>query len=129
VSAPARRGHAATDPDAADRDLRGRTYAVPFEIVWRAALRLASGTLRGWSVRRADDGDGVIEARVRGLVGAVHDVTIRITLDADAQTRVDAEATAQRPGTDFGRAEARLRRLIQALDRAVAAARRGATAR
>jgi hypothetical protein len=124
-----RPGHAGTAPDAADAGLRGRTYAVPFEHVWQAALRLAGARLRGWSVRSADDHDGVIEVVTRGLAGALHDVTIRITLDEDAQTRVDASAVAHEPRTDFGRARRRLLRFFKALDRAVAGAHRRAAAR
>lgn len=120
------RGRAVSGAQAPDPRLRSRTYAIPFEQVWRAALQLTGGRLRGWRTVSADDHEGVIEAVSRGLGGAEHDVLLRIGLDADAQTIVEAEVTARRPGRDFGRAERRLRRLLSALDRAVAPAARGA---
>ncbi|CAN5893357.1 hypothetical protein BH23GEM9_BH23GEM9_02500 [soil metagenome] len=113
---------AATAADAADPRLRSRTYAVPFEAVWRASLRLAGGGLRGWSTHSADDHDGVIRASASSLLGGEHDIEIRIGLDADAQTVVDATATV-RSGRDFGRARRRLQRFLLALDRATAAPR------
>lgn len=124
MSEAARRGRAATRPDAADPRLRSRTYAVPFDPVWRAALALASGGLRGWSTSAADDHEGVITAASRGITGAEHDISVRIGLDADAQTFVEAEVTARKPGTDFGRSERRLRRFLLALDAAVRPSRR-----
>ena len=53
---------AQTDPTAPDPELRGRTYAVPFEDVWAAAIALANGGLRGCSLKRANDRDGIIIA-------------------------------------------------------------------
>lgn len=114
-----RRGYAATAPTADDTLLRGRTYAIPFEDVWQAALRLASGSLSRWSLRSHDDASGVIRAHTRGVTGATHAITIRIVLDSDAQTRVDAEAEAEGP-RDFGAARRRLLRFFAALDRAAA---------
>jgi hypothetical protein len=116
----AQRGRAASGADAADPRLRSRTYAIPFEDVWQAALRLAGGRLRGWSTVDSDDHEGTITAVSRGLGGAIHDVVVRIGLDADAQTFVEAEVTARKPGTDFGRAKRRLRRFLCALDSAAA---------
>lgn len=114
-----RRGFAATDPEARDPSLRGRTYGVPFEQVWRAALQLAGGGLRRWRVLEHDDEEGVILASATSLAGAVHDIMIRIYLDADAQTRVDATAQAQKPLSNFGRSRRRLRRFFKALDRSL----------
>jgi hypothetical protein len=113
-----RRGSAATAPGAPDPQLRGRTYAVPFEDVWQAALRLAAGGLSRWHLQTHDDGDGVIRARTKGIAGAMHGVCIRIVLDENAQTRVDAEAVAEGP-RDFGAARRRLVRFFAALDRAL----------
>lgn len=124
-----RRGHAVTAPDAADARLRGRTYAIPFETVWQAACTLAGGGLRGWQLASADDHDGIITGTADPMVGAGHDVTIRISLDADAQTRVDAEATARKPATDLGRSVRCLHRFFRALDRATAGAPGPGTAR
>jgi hypothetical protein len=120
MSGGERRGHAASAA-AADPRLRSRTYAIPFEQVWQAALRLTGGGLRGWTAVAANDGEGEITAIARGLSGAEHDVHVHISLDEDAQTVVQAEVTARKPGADYGRAGRRLRRLLTALDRAVAA--------
>ncbi len=78
-----------------DERLRGRTFAIPFEDVWQAALALADGAQRGWTMVSADDQDGIITAEVhRRFPAATDRVILRIGLDADAQTRVDAEAAA-----------------------------------
>jgi hypothetical protein len=121
-----RRGFVETTPDASDRRLRGRTYAVPFEDVWQAAMQLTDGGLFRWSRHEADDQEGVILASTRSLAGAVHHVMVRITLDNNAQTRVDASAQAQKPRSDFGRSKRRLRRFFRALDRKLERAARDA---
>lgn len=106
----------------------GRTYAVPFDGVWRIAVSLADGRLRGWRIETADDGTGVIAAR-RGaaFLRREVEVSIRIGLDENAQTRVDVET---RDGG--GRADARagrravarfFARLDAELERAAEAAR------
>lgn len=120
---PRRRGFVETHPGASDRRLRGRTYPVPFEDVWQAALALTGGGLFRWTRVQADDHEGVILACTKSLAGAVHDVMVRISLDEDGQTRVDASAQARKPLSDFGRSKRRLRRFFRALDRAVAKAR------
>jgi hypothetical protein len=118
---PAERGRAVSGDDATDPRLRSRIYAIPFEQIWKAALSLTGGRLRGWSTVHADDHEGTIAAVSRGLAGAEHDIVVRIGLDADAQTFVNAEVTARKPGTDFGRAARRLRRFLCALDNDAAA--------
>lgn len=114
-----------------DERLRGRTYPVPFEDVWQAALALASGSLRGWSLISADDTDGVIDAVAnRRFPRATDRVVIRISLDDDAQTRVDAEAGAwQDSSLSPRRTAGHLFRFFRALDGAVqqAAAKRRET--
>ena len=122
----------ATSPAAADERLRGRTYAVPFEDVWQAALALASGGLRGWRMLTADDHEGVITAEAeRSFPRALDDITIDVRLDENAQTRVDARAAPRNGRADFGRNARRLGHLFRSLDAEVerAAARRRATAR
>jgi hypothetical protein len=114
-----RPGFAQTSRESDDPALRGRTYAIPFEAVWQAALRLAGGELRGWRVAAADDQAGEILAEARGLFGAMHDIGIEIILDADAQTRVDGRVAA-RSAPDFGRSRRRLLRFFRSLDRALA---------
>jgi hypothetical protein len=114
-------GPVRTGPEALDPRLRGRTYAFPFEDVWQGTLRLVRGKLRGWSLEFADDREGVVNAlvtsRVKWLQGVVE---VRIQLDQDAWTRVDA--TAATPGAfhDFGVNSRRLRHFFQRLDREAA---------
>jgi hypothetical protein len=84
-----------TAPTHEDGRLRGRTYAIPFEDVWQAALALSDGALKGWRVISSDDHDGIITAEAhRRWPAATDRVILRIGLDRDAQTRVDAEAAA-----------------------------------
>lgn len=102
--------HAATAPWHEDPRLRGRTYAIPFEDVWQAALHIAGGGARGWRVVHSDDEAGLITAEVTTLLlRRVHDATIRIVLDEDAQTRVDAFVGSRKGSYDLG-ANARMLR-------------------
>ncbi len=111
------RNVAVTSPLAEDPDLRGRTYGIPYERVWRAARRLAAGGLRGWRIVDADDYDGLIRAEARStLLRRVDDIVIRITLDANAQTRVDARSSSRGARGDLGSNARRLRRFFAALD-------------
>ena len=121
-----RRGYVETTPDASDRRLRGRTYAVPFEDVWQVAMKLTGGDLFRWTRHDADDTEGVILASSKSLTGAIHDIMIRITLDENAQTRVDASAQARKPLRDLGGSKRRLRRFFRRLDRSIARAHRDA---
>ncbi len=73
----------------------GRTYAIPFDRVWKAAIALADGGMEGWRLEGADDGKGVITARRDGaLLRREADVRIEVGLDENAQTRVSLEARA-----------------------------------
>jgi len=128
MSTASGRGVTSTSASSEDARLRGRTCAVPFEQVWQAARNLAGGGLRGWSLRSADDTEGVIRAYVKSLRGAEHDVLIRISLDQNAQTRVDASATSLKPATDFGASTRRIITFFKALDAALARAPRRGTA-
>lgn len=115
-----RRNHAATAQDHWDPRLRGRTYAVPFEQVWQTALALANGGLRRWNVIDSDDTEGVINAESRTFVWRfVDDVRIRISLDEDAQTRVDVESRSRKGRSDFGKNARRVAHYLRALDRKV----------
>ncbi|HEY8485706.1 MAG TPA: DUF1499 domain-containing protein [Longimicrobiales bacterium] len=109
---------AATAPDADDPRLRGRTYAIPFDRVWCAALELASGRLRRWRILEADDREGILQAEARSLLfGTRHEVTISITLDENAQTRVDARAATDARRPDFGSSARKIGAFFRALDR------------
>lgn len=111
---------ARTAADSDDPRLRGRTYAVPFEQVWQAALRLADAGLGGWVLVSADDDAGVINAEATNLLlRRTDDIEVRIVLDADAQTRVDARSASRQEKADLGSNARRLRKFFEALDRAV----------
>jgi hypothetical protein len=107
-----------TDPGSPDPRLRGRTYTIPFEQVWNAALSVADGGLRGWKVVRSDDVRGVLEAEAVGALRRkrVNDVRVRVGLDLDGQTRVDAQMRGRKGSFDLGANRRRLRRFLAALD-------------
>ena len=111
---------AETAPAHRDARLRGRTYAIPFEDVWNAAHALAAGGLPRWRIAAADDDEGVIRAEAVTLVRRkCDDVVIRVALDENGQTRVDARASAREGRGDLGRNARRLDRFFHALDAAV----------
>lgn len=113
---------AATDPEHEDPALRGRTYGIPFDAVWRAALRVAEER-RGWEVVRRDDLEGRIEIEATTLVFKfVDDMEVKIVLDENAQTRVDARSSSRKGKVDLGTNARRLRRFFRDLDREVARA-------
>jgi hypothetical protein len=118
------RNMAFTTPGAADERLQGRTYAVPFDEVWTASLRLVDGGLSGWKLVEADDEEGIIRGLIHGpLRGSESALTLRIGLDADAQTRVDGLSASTVGRADLGANARRLGRFFKALDRALAGAR------
>jgi hypothetical protein len=113
---------AQTDRLSPDAALRGRTYTIPFERVWNAALELAGGGLRGWKVVHHDDQGGHISAVApRRLIGRAADVLVTVRLDADGQTRVDVESTTVAAKRDFGSNRRRIRRFLSALDQKLGA--------
>jgi len=108
---------AETAPEDADPRLRGRTYAVPFERVWQAALAIG-GAWRGWNIVEADDYEGIIRAEATTRIFRfVDDVLIRIYLDQDAQTRVDMRSASRKGVGDFGTNARRIGRFMRKLDR------------
>jgi uncharacterized protein (DUF1499 family) len=116
------RNGARTDRQSPDAALRGRTYAISFDRVWNAALEVCSGAARGWVVTTADDQVGLIQAVTpKRLLGAVADVTVRVTLDENGQTRVDVEAMSRDSTRDLGANRKRIRRFLPALDRKLGA--------
>ena len=111
---------ARTSPDSNDPTLSGRTYTIPFDQVWNAALRLSGGELKGWKIVSFDDELGVIRADVRGRILPLEaNVLISVTLDPDAQTRVDMSALGNHRGGDLGANRRRIRRFFNALDRSL----------
>lgn len=113
---------AQSSADSADQGLVGRTYSIPFGTVWDAARRLAAGGLRGWTMTNSDDIAGILEARVRGLVLRFPaTIVITVSLDRNAQTRVDLSAEGRHRGGDLRANARRIRRFCSALDRALEA--------
>jgi hypothetical protein len=113
---------ALTDRRSPDPALRGRTYTIPFDRVWNAALQLAGGGLRGWRVVHQDDKSGHISAVApRAFIGRPADVLVSVRLDADGQTRVDVESTSRASKRDWGMNRRRIRRLMSALDQKLGA--------
>lgn len=112
---------ARTDARAANPDLAGRTYAIPFVRVWDSAVTLANGGLTGWQVVRSDDREGVVEAQAkRPWLGGAVQVEIQVALDANAQTRVDAAALGSARGSAPGIGARRIKSFFRALDRELA---------
>lgn len=117
------RNVAFTAPGSDDERLQGRTYAVPFETVWQAALSLVDGGLRGWSLTESDDAEGIIRGRARGGLRRTESaITLRISLDQDAQTRIDGLSASRVGRADLGANARRLGRFFRALDRAIVSA-------
>ena len=109
--------HAETAASAEDRRLRGRTYAIPFDHVWRAAC-VQILTARRWTLLVTDDLSGTIEATAVTLIFRfVDDVTLRITLDENAQTRVDMTSRSRKGRGDLGTNARRINAFMRKLDR------------
>jgi len=112
-------GRAETDPSADDPHLRGRTYAIPFDRVWTATLGIVHAHSR-WSVVDADDLAGVVRCESTTLVlRRLEDVFIRISLDENAQTRVDLISRSREDRRDWGSNARRIRWFVKKLDRAL----------
>lgn len=118
------RNRAYTGDEPPDPRLLAREYAVPFAAVWQAALGIA-GASRGWKVVSSDPvtGEIVAEAHTR-LWGFVDDVWIRVSLDDDAQTRVDMTSASRQGKADLGANARRIARFLHELDRRVLAPKR-----
>ena len=111
------RNRAETHPHCQDPRLRGRTYAITFDRVWTSAVQLADGGLRRWRVVEADDEAGVIRAvAVSPLLRRLYDVRVVVSLDEDAQTRVDVLSRARRGRSDWGGSARLIDRFVRELD-------------
>jgi uncharacterized protein (DUF1499 family) len=122
------RNAAETALNAEDARLRGRTYAIPFEDVWQCALELVRSSPR-WTLRSSDDVAGVIQAEARSLLlRRSSDVRIAVSLDADAQTRVEVRSATRDGKADLGSNARRIHRFLRALDRLSARRRARVTA-
>ncbi|HEX8317993.1 DUF1499 domain-containing protein [Longimicrobium sp.] len=111
------RNRAHTRADHPDPRLQGRAYAVPFATVWTAALETATSQTR-WTVTESDPRAGEIVAESRTLLWRfTDDVRIRVSLDADGNTRVDVESASRKGSADLGTNARRIARFLHALDR------------
>ena len=111
------RNHAETHPHSQHPRLRGRTYAITFDRVWTSAMQLADGGLRHWQVLEADDEAGVIRAvAVSPLLRRLYDVRVVVSLDENAQTRVDVLSRARLGRYDWGGSARLIDRFVRELD-------------
>lgn len=118
------RNVAFTSPSATDPRLTGRTYAIPFDEVWQASVDLVDGDLKRWEVTEMDDQEGMIRGIAHGRTKRfTSTITVRITLDRDAQTRVDAMAASRVGRADLGVNARRIHRYFTALDARIEEAR------
>lgn len=102
-----------------------RLYASPFARTWDALLEVARDR-HGWTVERADEEEGVMEAVCRTPVLRFRDdLVVRVALDGDGLTRVDARSASRVGVGDLGTNARRVRRLWRSLDRRLERVRRG----
>ncbi len=112
---------AETDPWSDDPRLLGRTYAIPFEQVWRTCMKFVEERSR-WRLLQADDLKGFIRVRCTTLVFRLEDpLEIRIVLDEHALTRVDIQAGSLNRRLDLGMNVRRVARFFKKLDRLLGA--------
>lgn len=112
------RNAASTSQGSPDPRLRGRTYAIAFDEVWRASMALVDGGLEDWELLDTDDEQGRIRGRARSRIERFTSaIRVQVTLDVDGQTRVDALATSRAGRADLGASARRLHRFFTALDR------------
>jgi len=112
-----RENRAATDAAHHEPGLRGRTYAIPFEDVWQASMTVVGGRLPRWTHVRSDDVTGIILADVGpAFLRPAGDVLIKVTLDENAQTRVDMSTSSRTERWDLGASYRRVSQFYRALD-------------
>ena len=112
---------AQTDPSSDDPRLLGRTYAIPFDVVWHGCMKLVQERSR-WSLVHADDLVGFIRVLCTTMVFRFEDdLEIRIVLDEHALTRVDARSCSRKNRADLGVHARRVGRFFERLDRALGA--------
>jgi hypothetical protein len=112
-----REERADTDPSSPDVRLVGRTYAIPFEHVWNAAVGVAKEGMRGWSVAGTDDLAGLIIASTLTRIFDIRDdVRVRIRLDENGQTRVDVSSKSRTEKPSLGRHRRTIGRFLSRLD-------------
>ncbi len=111
-----------TDPGSDDPRLIGRTYAIPYEAVWRSCIKLVRER-SGWQMLQSDDLVGFIRVRCTTPVFRhEHDLEIRIRLDEHALTRVDLRSHSRTRHADLGANARRVGRFARKLDESLGAA-------
>ena len=107
---------AETNPWSEDPRLVGRTYAIPFEEVWRACMKFVAERGR-WRLLQADDMAGFIRVRCISFIFRREDnLEIRVALDENALTRVDVRAGSRKGRPDLGVNVRRVGRFFAKLD-------------
>ena len=115
------RNWAETDPWSDDPRLLGRTYAIPFDRVWHACLKLVT-TLNRWELLQTDDIEGLIQVRCTTAVFRFKDdIEIRVLLDENALTRVDLQSQSIKNRYDLGVNTRRIGRFLVRLDKLLGA--------
>lgn len=111
-----------THPKNPDSRLRGRTYAIPFAKVWSSIVEMAGSDFRRWTTLLADEDVGILRAENRLPILESSDlIEIRISLDENAQTRVDMSSTSREDKGIPGGNARRIRRFFRILDKRVGA--------
>ncbi len=106
-----------TDPRSEDPRLRGRTYDVPFAVVWNAVLAEVESRPR-WTLVEARPVEGEVQAEARTRVWRfTDDVWIRLSLDFRGQTRLDMVSASRVGRGDLGTNARRIARFLHAVDR------------
>ena len=110
-----------TNPWSDDPRLIGRTYAIPFEAVWRSCIDLVQEQRR-WRILASDDLVGFIRVRcVTRLFRQEDDFEVLVGLDEHGLTRVDLRSSARSRRMDLGVNARRVGRFYNSLDMALGA--------
>ena len=110
-----------TDPWSDDPRLVGRTYAIPFEAVWRSCIKLVRERA-GWRMLQSDDLAGFIRVRcTTRLLRQEDDFEIRVGLDEHGLTRVDLRSRARSRRVDLSTIARRVGRFSASLDESLGA--------
>ena len=112
---------AETDPWSDDPRLLGRTYAIPFDRVWRDCLELVSKRSR-WELLHTDDLAGIIRVRCTTPVFRFKDdLEIGVLLDENGLTRVDLRSRSITGRRDLGVNARRIGSFLFRLDKRLGA--------
>lgn len=107
---------AQTAPSAPDARLRTRHYPLSMETVWSSVQRLAREQ-PGWTVRKSDPEQGLLEVEARGRVLRVVDpVTIRVKMGSGRRVSVDLTSRSRVGPLAFGAHARRIAQFLEALD-------------